>query len=123
MPDEPLETALAPKFQQLEAFLSKKKYILGEKVNIILQRRFLQKKFHPSQCLRNPNISVLQISYVDFFVYEVLVEFQKFNKEFLKPYPALERYVKDFESLPKLAEYIKASDHLLCYSPFATLQF
>jgi len=94
VPDEPLETKLAPKFQQLNNFMKGNKYILNE-----------------------------QISYVDFYLYEVLVQYSKFNKQFLKPYPELEKYKQSIESLPQLSEYIKATDHLLCYSISATLQF
>lgn len=32
MPEEPLETALAPKFKQVEAFFEKNKFVLGERV-------------------------------------------------------------------------------------------
>jgi len=87
-------TTTAPKFQKLNEYLTKNRYAVGDK-----------------------------ISYADFILYEVLHQFQKYNSEFLKPYPAVEKYVKDFEALPELTEYIKANNHLLCYSPYAPIQF
>jgi len=89
-----LAVDLAPKFQQLNAYLTKNKYAAGDK-----------------------------ISYEDFFLYEVLHQFQRYSSEFLKPYPALEKYIQDFEALPELAEYIKANENLPSYSPFAPLQY
>jgi glutathione S-transferase len=94
IPDSPLEVELAKKFEYLEKFLSNRKWVVGDK-----------------------------ITYVDFILYEVLFEFLRYNKDFLKPYPALENYVNAFESLPQLTEYIKTSSHLICYSAYATLQF
>jgi len=94
IPESPLEVTQAKKLEYLDKFLSNRKWVVGEK-----------------------------ITYVDFFLYEVLFEFQRYNKEFLKPYPALANFVKAFESLPELTEYIKSSSHLLCYSIYATLQF
>ncbi|CAG7834956.1 unnamed protein product [Allacma fusca] len=94
IPETPLEEALAKKFEYLEKFLSNRKWIVGDK-----------------------------LIYVDFFLYEVLYQFQKFNKEFLKPYPALQNYVQAFESLPQLTEHVKANSDYVSYSPWATLQF
>ncbi|CAG7726509.1 unnamed protein product [Allacma fusca] len=94
IPETPLEVALAKKFEYVETFLSKRKWVVGDK-----------------------------ITYVDFYLYEVLFQFQKFNKNFLKPYPALQNYVQAFENLPQLKEYVKANSSYVCYSPSATLQY
>jgi len=92
--EEPLQVSLAKQFEQLAASLGKSGWVLGDK-----------------------------LSYVDFFLYEVLFQFVKYNSEFLKPYPALTAYIENFEALPELAEYVKSSANLICYSPFATTLF
>ena len=60
---------------------------------------------------------------MDFYLYEVLVQYTKYKKNFLEPYPELEKYKENFESLPQLVDFIKASENLFCFSPLATLQF
>jgi glutathione S-transferase len=94
MPEDSLEAEVEKKLEYLDKFLSNRKWIVGDK-----------------------------ITYVDFFLYEVLAQFQKYKKDFLKPYPALENYVNAFESLPQMKEYVKSISQLKCYTPFAKLQF
>ena len=62
---------------------------------------------------------IRQIQYVDFLLYEVLHQLQKFRKEIIQPYANLVRYIKRIESLPQLADYVKLTESLLSYAPFA----
>ena len=59
-----------------------------------------------------------QIQYVDFLLYEVLHQLLKFRKEIIQPYPNLVSYLKRFEFIPQLADYIKSTEGLLSYPPF-----
>jgi len=92
--EEPLQQSLAKSFEQLAEALGKSKWALGDK-----------------------------LSFVDFFLYEVLFQYVKYDSEFLKPYPALLTYIENFEALPELKDYVKSSANLVCYSPFATTLF
>ena len=56
---------------------------------------------------------------MDFFVYEVLYQLQKFKKEIVQSYANLVSYIQRIEALPQLAEYVKANESLPVYSPFA----
>jgi len=88
--DDDLAVTLQQKLQDLEKQLEKKQFILGDK-----------------------------ITYVDFFVYEVLHQLTIFKADILKPYANLTSYLQRFESLPQIADLVKSSASLPCYSPFA----
>jgi len=92
--DGPLEDALAKPLELLVNFLGSKKWVLGD-----------------------------NLTYVDFFMYEVLKQLVKYKAGFLSAQPGLEGYLKRFEELPQLKDYIVSIDKLVCYSPYATLQF
>ncbi|CAG7836571.1 unnamed protein product [Allacma fusca] len=59
-----------------------------------------------------------QLTYVDFLAYETLMTHQKFDKEFLEPFPNLLHFLETFENLPAIDDYLKSSEFI--QAPFFT---
>jgi len=83
----------APKrLEQISKFLGTNKFILGDRA-----------------------------TYVDFIFYEMLYHFVKFDANYLQPYPNIEAYKSNFESIPEIAAAMKSPSYLTgpCIGPTA----
>jgi len=93
--DEVLADTLKQKLTELDGHFGSRQYVIGDK-----------------------------ITYVDFFVYEVLHQLKSFPAEqLLQPYPNLLRYMERFESIPKIANFIQENKGRICYRPSAKYVF
>ncbi|CAG7834957.1 unnamed protein product [Allacma fusca] len=93
-----VKNSVEEKLSTLDEFLKRRKFVAGE-----------------------------QLTYIDFFLYEILYQFGKFGEvleiEILKPYPSINKYINRYEALPELKESIEASANLKVHSPHATLLY
>ncbi|CAG7818608.1 unnamed protein product, partial [Allacma fusca] len=68
-----------------------------------------------------------QLTYVDFFLYEILFQYGRFGEtvknDILKPHQNINNYVRSFESLPKLKGFIQSTSKNVVYSPHATILY
>lgn len=62
---------------------------------------------------------LLQISYVDFMLYEMLYQYTLYDAEYLKSYPALAQLKDNFEDIPQIREFIASPSYIKgpCYHP------
>jgi len=51
------------------------------------------------------------VTYVDFYLYELLYRFLSFSPEVLNKYPALKTFQKSIEALPAIASYMKSEKY------------
>ena len=58
-----------------------------------------------------------KISYVDFWLYEYLIKIKVFAPQVFGKFPTLSAFVDRVEALPRVAEYIKASEPLVFSGP------
>lgn len=68
------------------------------------------------------NVSIdLQLSFVDFWIYEALYAQKQFNPTVLDAYSNLQILMKNFEALPAIANYMNSADYIKtpCNSPNA----
>lgn len=61
------------------------------------------------------------MTYIDFFTYEILYHMTKFNPKCLDKFPMLKEYIYRFEELPAIQKYMNSESFLEspCYSRFA----
>jgi len=62
-----------------------------------------------------------QLTYVDFFLYEMLYHYQRHDPQVFKDYPILQNYLKNFESLPKISSYISNNKEVVNWTAFSNL--
>lgn len=73
-----------------------------------------RKGCHPSQASNSIvlTLGLLQITYVDFLVYDVLDKHRMFEPKCLDTFPNLKDFMGRFEALEKISAYIKSSRFL-----------
>ena len=57
-----------------------------------------------------PFVGGTNLSYVDFCLYELLVKYKVLTSEILEPFENLQNFIKRFESMPKIAAYIREQE-------------
>lgn len=62
-----------------------------------------------------------KLTFVDFWLYEVLVWLTTYQKDFLKSYPNLQDLKKRFEEIPSIKKYINQPNYIKgpCINPLA----
>lgn len=71
----------------------------------------------------------MQVSYVDFYMYEILYHYQSVEAvsgiKILNGFPSLEKYMRNFEAIPKMQEFMKSPNYIVkpCYSSMAKIKF
>ncbi|CAG7709987.1 unnamed protein product [Allacma fusca] len=78
-PSIPLEVSLDPKFLQIAKFIGTNPFALGD-----------------------------QLQWIDFFLYEVLLQYSKYSQGIFATKPEILRYLKNFEAIPELQEYLNS---------------
>lgn len=63
-----------------------------------------------------------EITFVDFWLYETLIWYTRFDKDFLEPYANLLEFIKRFEDLPSIRKYMNEPNYIHgpCINPIAT---
>lgn len=62
-----------------------------------------------------------QITIVDFWLYETLIWYTRFDKDFLSPYGNFLKFLQRFEELPAIKSYISGPNYIEgpCINPIA----
>jgi len=67
-----------------------------------------------------------ELMYVDFLLYEVLYQYQRYNKDILQPFSKLQAFMKNFENLPRIGAYIAKNPEVIsrqCFNSEAKIIF
>jgi len=66
-----------------------------------------------SDYLRNQKWMIGEnLTYVDFWLYEMMKNHQMFDPKMLSPYPNLVSFVKNFENLPQISNYLNSDNFM-----------
>lgn len=67
----------------------------------------------------------LQISYVDFLLYEMIFHYTTYQADYLEKYPVLVAFKRNFEEIPQISEYISSKQYIKgpCINPRAKIAF
>jgi len=84
---------------------SKEKYIANAKESFGRVDKFLEKNQQSHWCVKD-------LSYVDFFVYEVCWKVNFFDSSIFAKCPRILKLMKSFEEIPKIKQYMESSRYL-----------
>ncbi len=66
-----------------------------------------------------------EITFADFWLYETLIWYKRFDKDFLLPYANFITFIDRFEDLPAIKKYMNDPNYIdgPCINPMATKKF